>query len=320
MPKDNEPSNQTAPGVVLDDSISGYVVDVPKLSYVQPEDKLFRRFIIDRLEVALGRRKIEKIYSRLKEGTFDLTTFFQKAIVESRLEIEHLGLQPGQVKVDGPLIFIANHPFGILDGMVLCELAARVRGDLRILINSALCQDRDLAPYFLPIDFHPTPEAIKTNIRSKNLAIENLSNGVPVLIFPSGMVSTAKKMGFGSVKDGPWTTFAAKLVRESKATVVPVYFHGQNSRKFHIASHVAEPLRMGMLMHEATNKFGRKVEVTIGEPILWSSIEDIKGRQQLTDVLYEKVQSLRSSKTDDGFKSGLKRTNKKLREKLKPKK
>ena len=97
MPKDNEPSNQTAPGVVLDDSISGYVVDVPKLSYVQPEDKLFRRFIIDRLEVALGRRKIEKIYSRLKEGTFDLTTFFQKAIVESRLEIEHLGLQPGAV-------------------------------------------------------------------------------------------------------------------------------------------------------------------------------------------------------------------------------
>jgi putative hemolysin len=301
------------------DPFTNYLVDVPKLSYVQPEDKLFRRFIIDRLEVVLGRRKIEKIYSRLKAGPFNITTFFQQAIAESKLEIVHLGLQPDQVRADGPLIFIANHPFGILDGLVLCELAARVRGDLRILINSALCQDRDLAQYFLPIDFRPTPEAIKTNIRSKNLAIENLSNGIPVLIFPSGMVSTAKKMGFGSVKDGPWTTFAAKLVRESKATVVPVYFHGQNSRKFHIASHVAEPLRMGMLIHEATNKFGRKVEVTIGEPISWSSIEGIQGRQALTDVLYEKVQSLRHSKTDDGFASGLKRTSEKIRRKLTPK-
>ena len=324
MPKENNPFNRSASDVVIDDLSSNYssnyVVDVPNLSYVQPEDKLFRRFIIDRLEVILGRRKIEKIYSRLKEGPFDLTTFFKNAIVESRLEIKHLGLQPDEIKAEGPLIFIANHPFGILDGMVLCELAARVRGDLRILINSALCQDRDLAPYFLPIDFHSTPEAVKTNIRSKKLAIENLSNGVPVLIFPSGMVSTAKNMGFGSVTDGPWTTFAAKLIRESKATVVPVYFHGQNSRKFHIASHVAEPLRMGMLMHEATNKFGREVEVTIGEPIPWPSIEDIKGRQDLTDVLYEKVQSLRSTKANDDLKSGLRRTREKLRDKLRSKK
>lgn len=311
MPKESDPK--------FDQQFATYLVDVPKLSYVQPEDKLFRRFIIDRLEVVLGRKKIEKIYNRLKETPFDINTFFQQAITESKLEIEHLGLQPDEIVVDGPLIFIANHPFGILDGLVLCELAARVRGDLRILINSALCQDRDLAPYFLPIDFRPTPEAIKNNIRSKKLALENLSNGIPVLIFPSGMVSTARKLGFGAVKDGPWTTFAAKLIRESKATVVPVYFHGQNSRKFHIASHVAEPLRMGMLMHEATNKFGRKVEVTIGAPISWGSIENIQGRQALTDVLYERVQSLRSSKTDDGLKFGLKRTGEKIRNKLKSK-
>ena len=292
MTVDNKPE--------LDADFESYLVDSPSLTYVQPTDKFFRRFVIDRLEVILGRRKIEDIYHRLKDGPFDIKTFFDRAITESKIEIEHLGLLPKDLSgVTGPLIFVANHPFGILDGMVLCDLAARVRGDLRILINSALCQDRDLAPYFLPVDFEPSQKAIRTNIKSKKLALSNLSKNIPVLIFPSGMVSTAGKLGFGAVKDAPWTTFAAKLVRESQATVVPVYFHGQNSRKFHIGSHLAEPLRMGMLMHEATNKFGRKVTVTIGQPISWETIKEIQGRQALTDVLYASVQALRHAKVKD---------------------
>ena len=298
----------------LDADFERYVVDSPSLTYVQPTDTAFRRFIIDRLEKILGRGEIEDIYNKLKEAPFDIQTFFDRAIKESKINIEHLGLQPEELKhTEGPLVFVANHPFGILDGTVLCDLAAQVRGDLRIMINSALCQDRDLAPYFLPIDFEQSQKAIRTNIKSKKLALENLSDDVPVLIFPSGMVSTAKKFGFGSVKDAPWTTFAAKLVRESKATVVPVYFHGQNSRKFHIGSHLAEPLRMGMLMHEATNKFGRDVPVTIGHPIAWDEIKEIQGRQELTDVLYAAVQALKHSKVEPDGKNSIEKLVLKIR-------
>lgn len=109
------------------------------------------------------------------------------------------------------------------------------------------------------------------------------------------MVSTAKKFGFGSgsIKDGPWTTFAAKLIKQSKATVVPIHFHGRNSRKFHIASHIALPLRTGLLMHEALNKFGSSLDVTIGDPIEWANLERYEHRQDLTDALYAVVQNLR---------------------------
>lgn len=276
----------------VDSQFASYVTDKPRLSFTQPSDSKLRRLVIETLERMMGRNKLESIYFNLKDERFNVAQFFGDALKASNVKINYLGRHPEEIKCDGPLIFLANHPFGIIDGLVLCDIAVQVRSDLRIMINSILCKDKDLVPYFLPIDFRETKEAIKTNIRSKQLALEALSNDVPLLIFPSGMVSTAGKMGFGQVKDGPWTTFASKLVKLSKATVVPVYFHGQNSRKFHVASNIAEPLRLGLLMHEATKKIGRSVEVNIGPPLTWPELEKYATRQCMTTALYECVQSL----------------------------
>ena len=269
-----------------------YLAEKPRLTYVHPKDSALRKWVIRHLEKALGRKKLEQVYWRLKESPFDVTTFFARAMRVSGLHVEHQGLRPEQLKIKGPVIFLANHPFGIVDGMVACDLAAKMRGDFRILINSVLCQDTDLLQYFLPVDFEDTVKAKKTNILSKKLALDALSNNIPVIIFPSGMVSTAGKFGFGKVKDYPWTTFAAKLVRKSQATVIPIHFHGRNSRKFHVASHIAEPLRMGLLMHEALNKFGNQLNVTIGRPIEWQQLEHLNCRKELTQALYDQVQSL----------------------------
>ena len=281
----------------LDPQFSDYVVDNPSLSYVQPDDSRLRKFIINSLELMMGREKLELVYRELKNKPFDIETFFGDAIETGKLNVNHRGILPSEINVDGPLIFLANHPYGIVDGMVLCDIAARIRGDFRILLHSILCQDIDLAPYFLPVDFNETKAAMKTNIRTKQLALDALTKDVPLLLFPSGMVSTAKKFGFGSVEDAPWTTFAAKLVKQSKATVVPIYFHGRNSRTFHVASHIAESLRTGLLMHEAINKFGNRVDVAIGEPIAWSTLEQYDHRQALTDALYNSVQALKFKST-----------------------
>ncbi len=276
----------------LDPQFEHYLNDHPKLTYVQPTDGTVRRAVISGMEVLLGRRKLQSVYNRLKESDFDIERFFHAALEASEINVSYTKNSPEDVDVEGPLIIVANHPFGIVDGMVICDIAAKLRGDFRILINSVLCQDKDLAPHFLPIDFENTRTAIKTNIRTKQVALKSLAEDIPVVIFPSGMVSTADRFGFGAVNDGPWTTFTAKLVRESHATVLPVYFPGRNSRKFHIASHIAEPLRMGMLMHEALNKFDSNVPVTIGDPLHWDSLSHHSSRQDLTRALYTAVQSL----------------------------
>jgi putative hemolysin len=267
-----------------------YVRENPRISYVEPEDPWYTRKLVSSLEVIMGRNKLEKLYQKLKSKPFDLHRFFEEALELANISVEFDKKQLAKIPQKGPLVFVANHPFGVIDGIILCQLAVQSRGDFRILLNSLLCQDKDLAPYFLPIDFAENKQAVKTNIMSKRAAKECLEQQIPVLIFPSGMVSTANKFGLGEVVDAPWSTFAAKLVKESNATVVPIHFYGQNSRKFHVASHIALPLRMALLVNEALNRFNSKVELTIGDPIQWTQMESMQKRQELTDFLYAKVQ------------------------------
>ncbi len=276
----------------LDPQFAEYVREDPKLTYAQPDDPWFVKHLISTIEVIFGRRQIEAIYKRLKQGPFDVKDFFTAAFEATRIEQIYNQDALADIPDTGPLVFVANHPFGVVDGMALCDMALKARGDFRILINAMLCQDKDLAPYFLPIDFRPTKAALKNNIRAKKMAQECLSNNIPILIFPSGLVSTADKIGFGRVVDAPWTTFAAKLIRDARANVVPVYFEGQNSRGFHLASHIAEPLRMALLLNEALRKFGKPIRAHIGTTLLWRELASKEGRQDLTNFLYGQVQAL----------------------------
>ena len=278
----------------VDPQFRSYLREPPRISYTNPDDTWLVRHFVSSIEILLGRNKIEAVYNNLKVEQFNLTKFFSSALEETKITAKYDLDKLHAVPKTGPLMFVANHPFGVVDGIVLCDMALRVRGDLRIMLHSLLCQDSQLAQFFLPIDFQETKQALKTNIRSKQLALEFLSQDIPVLIFPSGMVSTADKFGFGTVRDAPWTTFAAKIIREARATVVPIFFHGQNSRKFHVASHIGEPFRMAMLVHEVINKFGKTVEIEIGDPLTWEHLAGRGGRQQLTDYLYRQVQSLRN--------------------------
>lgn len=268
-----------------------YLRENPRISYVEPNDPWLTKALVFAVELAMGRRKLETFYQQLKSQPFSLEYFFSSALDLANIKRKFDLAQLRKIPSSGPLVFVANHPFGVVDGLMLCEIAVRTRGNFRILLNSLLCQDKDLAPYFLPIDFANTRQAVKTNIQSKRVAKACIEKDIPVLIFPSGMVSTADKFGLGNVSDAPWSTFAAKLITDAKATVVPVHFHGQNSRKFHIASHIAMPLRMALLANEALNKFNQTLAIDIGDPIEWSQMASIEGRQALTHFLYDQVQA-----------------------------
>ena len=276
----------------LDPAFTAYVREDPRITYVQPDDPWLTRQVISTVERLFGRGQIEAVYKQLKSEPFAVERFFTDAFQATSIDCRYNTAKLKEIPTDGPVVFVANHPFGIVDGMALCDMALKARGDFRILIHSLLCQDKDLAPYFLPVDFQPTKEAVKNNLRVKKVAQDCLADNIPVLIFPSGFVSTADKKGFGDVVDAPWTTFAAKLIRDAQANVVPVYFRGQNRRAFHLASHIAEPLRMALLLSEARNRFGKPLHAVIGDTLEWSALSAFETRQTLTDYLYHHVQSL----------------------------
>lgn len=179
---------------------------------------------------------------------------------------------------------IANHPFGIVDGLALCYLASLVRSHFGILIHSALCREPLLAPHFLPVDFGETPEAVRINIDTKRRALATLRAGNAVAIFPSGAISIAHRI-FAPITDEEWKLFLAKLVQASDATVVPIFFPGQNSRLYHIASHINDTLRTSLIVREVYKRSHQPLRFVIGDPLSAESLHHIKGRRALIDHL-----------------------------------
>lgn len=163
-------------------------------------------------------------------------------------------------------MLIANHPFGILDGLMMGLILSRARGDFRILAHQVFRRAEDLNKIILPVSFDDSREAMKLNLETRKEALRYLGEGGAIGIFPGGTVSTANKP-FSQPMDPGWRSFTARMVSKSDATVVPVFFVGHNSRFFQLASHLHQTLRMGLLIKEFKSKVNKPVDVVIGEPI-----------------------------------------------------
>lgn len=171
------------------------------------------------------------------------------------------------IPAEGPLVLVANHPYGILDGLILGRiLSERRQGDFKVLAHQIFRKAPDLERIILPISFDESKEAAKLNVRTRAEALQYLKDGGAIGIFPGGTVSTGAKL-FSPALDPSWRTFTAKMVCKSNATVVPVYFEGSNSRLFQIASHLHSTLRMGLLIREFKTRVGTDVGIAVGEPI-----------------------------------------------------
>lgn len=166
----------------------------------------------------------------------------------------------------GPVIVISNHPFGILDGLMMGHILDRVRGDFRILANSVFRKAEALDRVVLPISFEETKEAVKLNLATRAAALDYLAQGGAIGVFPGGTVSTSARP-FSRPMDPAWRNFTAKMVAKSGATVVPIFFAGHNSRAFQIASHIHSNLRLGLLIKEFRGRVDEPVRVVIGNPV-----------------------------------------------------
>lgn len=166
----------------------------------------------------------------------------------------------------GPLIVISNHPYGILDGLMMGHILAGLRSDFRILAHGVFRRAEALNKVILPISFDETPEAIRLNVRTRSQALDFLGQGGAIGIFPGGTVSTAARP-FARPLDPVWRNFTAKMIAKSGAAVVPIYFEGQNSRLFQVASHIHYTLRMALLIKEFRDRIDAPVRISIGRPI-----------------------------------------------------
>jgi putative hemolysin len=191
----------------------------------------------------------------------------------------------------GALVVVANHPFGVLDGLIISYLTSTVRDDFLVLTNSILYQADEIRAHLLPIDFAETKEALTTNLQSRAQAKAHLTKGGCVVVFPAGGASTVPKPWNRRAIDAEWKNFTARLIVGSKAPVVPIYFAGQNSRIFQIASHISMTLRLSLFFKEVYDKIGSEIQVRVGAPIAYKELEGLD-RKTLMEHLRKQTYAL----------------------------
>ena len=259
------------------------------------------RAVIRALENATGRLKLIKRAAGYQDAVARGEDFWQVMVQRYGLSLDVVGGSLDNVPSEGPLVMVANHPYGILDGLTMGHiLSARRGGDFRILANNVFRKAEDLDRVILPISFDTSREAVAENLNTRKVALKYLDDGGAIGVFPGGTVSTAARP-FSAPMDPVWRSFTAKMISKSGAQVLPVFFEGSNSRLFQVASHLHTTLRMALLIKEFKRRTDEPVRLCIGNPIPPEELapfhQDAKG---MMDFLRARTYALSPEPLDAG--------------------
>src|SRR5258705_8975647 len=264
--------------------------DIEHFSYAAPDDPRLKRLVIRAIETMTGQPYLKSLYDAHRLNPVPGESFWAAALRSLELRIVANTEALERWPKTGPLVVVANHPFGVLDGLIISHLTSQVRDDFLVLTNSVLYRAEEIRPHLLPIDFAETKEALGTNLKSRATAKAHLLRGGVLVIFPAGGASTAPKPWSKRAVDAEWKNFTARLIVAAKAPVVPVYFAGQNSRLFQIASHISLTLRLSLFFKEDYDNIGSEIQVRIGEMIPYKELEALDRKnlmEHLRTATYE---------------------------------
>jgi len=251
------------------------------------------RAFIQITELGTGKLKLKKLYDQYLEENRPPENFWHDAIDKLQLKIDSNFVQPNPIPKEGRLIIIANHAFGVADGVTMCSLLTKVRQDYKLITHKVLRQAEAVKQKIIPFDFAQTRAALKANIESRKEAEEVLNKDGVLLIFPSGAISTKPKIK-PKIKaiDSEWKQFTSKLSVRTKSPVLPMFFEGQNSELFHIANKMGQAFRYSLMMYELKRKIGKNIKVHIGQVIPFAKIKEIGDLKEITKYLRKKTYDL----------------------------
>ena len=267
------------------------------LSYASKVEHNFaQRLVIKTIERVTGKKKLEKLYSQYENKQNDPRMFWSDMLRIMNIKFNNKSKNKIYIPSEGSLIVIANHPFGIIDGLILCSIVARVRSDFKIMTHETLKFLPQLEEYILPVDFSGKEKlTVKFNLKTANKAKAHLQNKGVLILFPAGGVSVAKSLK-SEAEDEEWKTFPAKLAHQTKSNILPIYFDGKNGILFHLfASKIkSSTLKYSSYIHETRKKMGKTINIYAGKIILYNSINHIKDRIVLTDYLKKITYSIKN--------------------------
>ncbi len=251
--------------------------DMRRLSYSGTFTNPFKVLSIRAIEWLTAKVKLlSMIRSFERAGAPVGVAFWSKAIRHMGIRIDTPAQEIARIPRTGALVVVANHPHGLVDGMIMCEMISRVRGDFRILTRSLLTGIPEVEEFMIPVPFPHEPNARQLGLEMRDLTMAHLANNGVVILFPAGKVASSETW-FGPAIEAEWNVFTAKMIRGSGAQVLPIHFTGQNSRAYQIANKLAATLRQGLLLYEIRRALFKPQRPHIGVPIPASEMDKWDG-------------------------------------------
>ncbi|NEY91067.1 acyltransferase [Rhodobacteraceae bacterium KMS-5] len=202
--------------------------------------------------------------------------FWPKAIRHMGIRIDTPPEEIARIPKTGAVVVVANHPSGLVDGMIMAEMVNRVRSDFKILTRSLLTGIPEVEEFMIPVPFPHEDNARELGLQMRDETMRHLKAGGVIILFPAGKVAMSEGW-WGPAIEAEWNVFTHKIVRSSGATIVPMFFAGQNSRTFLIANKLSDTLRQGLLLYEIKRALFKPQRPFIGEPIPASELAKWEG-------------------------------------------
>jgi putative hemolysin len=252
--------------------------------------------VTDVVERITGLNALSRIYDQLPRDDGE-ASFFERAQRALGIACDVTAEELDRIPRSGPVVVVANHPFGAAEGIVLARILGAVRDDVRLLANHLVGRIPEMRESLILVDpFRPGPSS--SNIGGLRRAVAHLAAGGMLATFPAGTVSHLQ-MDRMAVADPPWNPAIARMVRMAKATVLPVYFPGRNGFLFQLAGLLHPGLRTAMLPHALLERRHSTIDLRIGSPIPFSRLDRSADDERLIGTLRRRTYILAKRSTDD---------------------
>ena len=234
-------------------------------------------------ELLTGKLKLKKLYDEYLSENRPPQLFWDDAVTKLDLKLITNFKKNSYIPSKGKLIVIANHAFGVADGVSICSVLSKVRQDYKMVTHKVLRQADAVKDKILPIDFNETKEALLTNINTRKEAEKVLLNDGVIVLFPSGRIATKKNLNKNTkADDGEWKQWVSKLILKTKSPVLPIFFDGQNSQWYHMANKLGLTFRYSLCMYELKRKIGDSINMYFGSIISYEDLAEIGDIKEIT--------------------------------------
>ncbi|MBW6492350.1 MAG: glycerol acyltransferase [Lentimicrobium sp.] len=256
------------------------------------DSKLLKRlpdFAIYLIKLIIRQNEINRILSVY--ANFEGVDFLPKIIDELNIKVEIVGKE--NLPENGRCFFVANHPFGFVDGLILTNTVGEKYGDFRAIGNNVFMLIPHLKGNIAAVN------VFGTNSREYVIDLEKVFNSdIPITHFPAGLVSRIKK---GKVEDRDWQKSFIKKAVASQRNIVPFYFYGRNSLLFYFiyiarkTFGISKTLELVLLPHEIFNKRNKTIRVKIGKPISYSTFDMSRSHHDWAQFVKKQVYNLKNA-------------------------